>query len=686
MANYKYILSGLNCANCAGKIEKAVAGASEVENANLNFTTKTIYFSHTSNKENQVMAWLQKVVDNIEEDVTVTAVENNQPVKKSKLPFILMVVGIIVFAIALVFEFIIAPKFNFQGYAIAIPYGISAILCGYQVFSAGIKSVIKLRIDETTLLTIAVIAAFCLGEFFEACLVTILFAIGEFLEEKAVESSRKDIARLAEIRPDTATLVYGNSTRVVPAEQVKLNSIIVVSPYQRIPLDGEIVEGSTNIDASALTGESMPVSAAIGSSIMSGMLNGEGLIKVRVTKTYEASAASRIVKMVEESSAAKGNSEKIITRFARIYTPIIIVMAVLLAVIPPVLGFGEFTMWLSRSLVFLVASCPCAMVISVPLGFYAGIGNASKNGVLIKGGKYLEALAKADTFVFDKTGTLTTEKLTLESVVPAEGYTKDEVLALAAACEKHSVHPTATAIKNGANSIALPTLTDYREIAGIGVKATYNGSEVICGNYRILESSTADKNAIYLTINGALVGTFTVSDTIRNEASAIMTELKSLGAKTTAMLTGDNEKTAKKVATVCGLTEYHAGLLPADKVELAKELKAKSKKTVYVGDGINDAPVLAIADCGMAMGLGSDIAIESADGVLSAGNLTKLPYAIKISRKVMKTVAVNIGFALVVKGIILVLAALGYAPMWLAVFADTGVSLLCVLNSVRLLK
>lgn len=682
MTKYKFILNGLNCANCAGKIEQAVANNENTKDTNLNFTTKTIYFSHTDPDKEKTKKWLQTVIDGIENGVTVTETEDKTE-EKGK-PYLSIIISFVLFALGIVAEFLIAPYNNLSIAVIVVPYALSALVCGYKIFLNGIKSLFKLKIDESTLLAVAVAASFCLGEYFEACLVTLLFAIGELLEDIAVEKSRKNIESLAEIRPDTAWLLINGKTEKVPAETVKISSVIEVKPFERVPLDGTVTEGNSNIDASALTGESMPLEAHTGTQVLSGMINGEGLLLISVTKTYETSAASRIINMVEESSAAKGSSEKLITRFARIYTPVVIGLAVLLTFIPPLCGFGEITVWLSRALVFLVASCPCAMVISVPLAFYAGIGKASRNGVLIKGGRYLEALGKADTFIFDKTGTLTTGKLKLESVESFNGYTNDEVLAIAAACEKNSVHPAAAAIKKAAASFKKPTLTAYREIAGTGVEAYIDNKRVLCGSYRVLDDENADKNAIYLTIDKIKTAKFTMSDALREETPEVIGALKNMGAKSLVMLTGDNEKAAQKTSDECGLTGCYAGLLPEDKVELAKKLKAASTKSVYVGDGINDAPVLAVSDCGLAMGLGSDIAIESADGVLSAGNLVKLPFAVMLARRVLTKVRENIIFALLVKAAVLVLAAIGIAPMWLAVMADTGVSLICVINAASL--
>ncbi|MGN0551225.1 MAG: heavy metal translocating P-type ATPase [Acutalibacteraceae bacterium] len=683
MKEYKYILNGLNCANCAAKIENAVINTEGIESASLNFANKSISFKSEESNEEKVCAWLQKLVDSIESGVEVTCSGDNKQKKKSFSGIVRIILSVVLFAAGLS-VFICLPQYILLS---AVLFAGSAIVSCYNVFVKGIISGVKLRPDENTLLFIAVVAAFCIGEYFEAALVALLFAIGEILEEKAVESSRRDIAKLAEIRPDTANLQTENGEQKVAAESVKVNDIIYVNPFERVPLDGIITEGISTLNACAITGESLPQTAQTGVRVMSGMLNGEGRITVRVEKTYENSAASRILKMVEEASAVKGTSEKMITRFARIYTPVVMLLALIVAVLPPLFGLGEFTLWLSRALVFLVAACPCAIVISVPLGFYSGIGGASKLGVLIKGGKYVEALAKADTFVFDKTGTLTTGNLTVTSVKAFGSYTEKEAALLAAAVERLSEHPVASAIKKYAENEALPVLTDYKEIAGVGVSAMLNGKKVMCGSSRILQNTDGKENngVLYLTVDGALAAEITVEDKVRGESPEVIGKLHKLGVGKTAMLTGDNEKTAEKIANICKVSTFYASLMPQDKVERMNELKKGAKAAVFVGDGINDSPVIAASDCGIAMGLGSQAAIEAADAVLTAGNLKQLPNAVRYCRKIMSTVKANMAFALLVKLVILVLAVFGIAPMWLAVFADTGVSVLCVLNSARLL-
>ncbi|MEE1492500.1 MAG: heavy metal translocating P-type ATPase, partial [Massilioclostridium sp.] len=606
----------------------------------------------------------------------------------------------------------------------AICFGGAALLAGYQVFLSGFKALARFKLDENTLMTIAVIAAFCLGEFSEAAMVAILFHLGEMLEEKAVNRSRRDIEHLAEIRPDTARLISGEDhcdceeheqehqhdhthgvehehcdccehhheeggERVVPAEQVQIGDVISVHPYERIPLDGKILTGNSSLDSSALTGESMPLEAEPGTEVLSGMMNGQGLITVEVTNDFSNSAASRIIDMVESSAARKGHAEKLITRFAAIYTPIVIVLAVLLMAIPPLLGLGAFTTWFYRALIFLVASCPCALVISVPLGFFAGIGAQSKNGVLVKGGKYVEVLSHPDAVVFDKTGTLTSGKLSVTEIVSTGSLSQQELLQLAASAEQYSSHPAAQAVL-AANTGELLPAADPNEIAGQGVVARVNDRQILCGRQPLMDrygvETKGHKASIFIAVDGKLEGMLQLADTVKPDSTEAVRRLKELGVKRVVMLTGDNEQSAAKAAEQCGITEYHAGLLPENKVSLMEQIRKESGRTIFVGDGINDAPVLAASDCGVAMGLGTDAAIEASDVVLTVDRPSKLADAVSLSARSMRVIRFNIAFALIVKAAVLVLAATGFAPMWLAVFADVGVSILSVINATRILR
>lgn len=627
---------------------------------------------------------------------TVTAEKVNSAKEDKKVEIKNELISIIIAAVlgvaAFGLELTVFPDAEFGTVGWFVLLGLSlvaTVLSGWRTFIKGVKSVFKLQIDETTLLTIAVIAAFALGEFVEAAMVTILFAVGEIVEEKAVSASRSDIAKLAQIRPDNATVLINGKEVVKAAEDVKIGSTIVVKPHERVPLDGVITKGNTTLDTSALTGESVPVDAEAGSEVMSGMINGNSLIEIKTTKEFGDSTAARIIKLVEDAAATKGQSEKLISRFAAVYTPIIILISIVVAIVPPLVGLGSFSTWIYRALVCLVASCPCAIVISVPLSYYSGLGASSKISVLIKGGKYIEALAKADAFVFDKTGTLTTGELSVNKVFAYGNHTSSEIIALAAACERYSSHPIAMAIKNKAEKENLPELSDYSEKAGQGVTAVYNGKALVCGGTKVLSDKqkvNAEKTAsVYVIYDGELIGAISVSDTLRPEAKSVIAELRKLGVKDSVMLTGDKKENAMDIANELKLDSYSAELMPSDKLEKLIDIKKTHKSVCFIGDGINDAPVLTASDCGFAMGFGSEAAIEAADAVLAAGNLKQLPLSVGIAKKVVATVKTNITFALGVKTIVIILAILGIAPMWLSVIADTGVSVLCVLYAARLL-
>ncbi|WP_444425520.1 heavy metal translocating P-type ATPase, partial [Ruminococcus sp.] len=637
-----------------------------------------------------------EVIDNNVKENTVTAEKVNSAKKDKKVEIKNELIYIITAAVlgvaAFGLELTVFPDAEFGTVGWFLLLGLSlvaTVLSGWRTFIKGVKSVFKLEIDETTLLTIAVIAAFALGEFVEAAMVTILFAVGEIVEEKAVSASRSDIAKLAQIRPDNATVLINGKEVVKAAEDVKIGSTIVVKPHERVPLDGVITKGNTTLDTSALTGESVPVDAEAGSEVMSGMINGNSLIEIKTTKEFGDSTAARIIKLVEDAAATKGQSEKLISRFAAVYTPIIILISIVVAIVPPLVGLGSFSTWIYRALVCLVASCPCAIVISVPLSYYSGLGASSKISVLIKGGKYIEALAKADAFVFDKTGTLTTGELSVNKVFAYGNHTSSEIIALAAACERYSSHPIAMAIKNKAENENLPELSDYSEKAGQGVTAVYNGKALVCGGTKVLSDKqkvNAEKTAsVYVIYDSELIGAISVSDTLRPEAKSVIAELRKLGVKDSVMLTGDKKENAMDIANELKLDSYSAELMPSDKLEKLIDIKKNHKSVCFIGDGINDAPVLTASDCGFAMGFGSEAAIEAADAVLAAGNLKQLPLSVRIAKKVVATVKTNITFALGVKTIVIILAILGIAPMWLSVIADTGVSVLCVLYAARLL-
>lgn len=591
-----------------------------------------------------------------------------------KVKLILLIISAVLFAAAIVLHLTLGNSIVCTVLSIA-----SAALAGYDVVFDGVRSLFKGRLDETTLMTVAVIAAMALGEFVEGAAVMVLFGIGELLEDKAVEKSRRDIKRLADIRPDKAYIYENGSTREVPAGDVTVGTVLELPPHTRVPLDGVIVKGSTTLDASSLTGEAEPVFACEGTELLSGMMNNDSAVLMKTTKAYSDSAATRIVKLVEESAKNKGVREKLISRFAAVYTPIMIGLAVAIAVIPS-LFTGDWAGWIHKALVCLVASCPCSIVISVPLSYYAGIGSAGRNGVLIKGGRYVEELARIKAVALDKTGTLTDNKMTVSEIQSAQGHSPEEVVRLAAAAEARSAHPIAQALRDHCekNNISVEELKEHSEISGYGVNAVQGSDTVtVC---------RADKaHGVSVRVNGEEIGVILISEHVRPEAGKAISDLKALGVQRVAMLSGDRQEACDSVGKGLGLDEIHGGLLPEDKVRTVEGLIDSCGSCCFVGDGINDAPVLGRSTCGAAMGLGSEAAIEAADVVLSSGSLSSLPKAVGISRSTMNTVRTNIAFSLTVKAAVVILAVVGIAPLWLAVLADTGACLLCVLNAVRLI-
>ncbi len=690
---YKLIMNGLDCANCAAKIEKAIANTEGFEEVSLVFATKSLYFEHIEDKD--IIEKVQKITDSVEDGVEVSFEKKHKSEKhrchdnccdadnhKNNIPLsnILLIIAI-AFAVAA----LLLDIFKINETAVAILSAAAIIMSGYKVCISGVKSVFKLQIDETTLMTIAVIAAFALGQFVEGAMVTILFGIGEMLEDKAVEKSRKSIEKIANIRADEAVITENGVEKTVNAESVKIGTEIIIKPHAKVPIDCVITEGESSIDTSAVTGESMPVSAKKGTELLSGMVNGEKLIKAETTKQFEDSAASRIIKLVEEASTTKSKREKLITRFAGIYTPVVIFIALAIAFIPPIF-FGNITQWIYRGLVCLVASCPCAIVISIPLAYYSGIGAASKYGALFKGGKYLEVVAKADTIALDKTGTLTEGILTIDKIIPYKNYKESEILALAASVEKNSSHPIAEAIKNSYSG-ELINLSSFEEKSGGGVSAVYNEKVIKCVGIRNLNSKPEDIADAYLVYDDEIIGAFKLKDKVRPEAAEVIKKLKSSGYNKIAMLTGDSKSNADKIKNdLPGLTDVYANLLPEQKLEIVNVLKENGKGICFVGDGINDAPVITASDCGFAMGLGSEAAIAFADAVLTSGNLNALPKVVKLAKKTVNTAKANIIFALVIKALVIILASFGMAQIWMGVVADTGVCMLCVLWAMRLLK
>ena len=552
--------------------------------------------------------------------------------------------------------------------------------------------------DENFLMLLATVGAFFVGEYHEAAAVMLFYQVGEWFQAYAVNNSRKSIKELMNIRPDYANVLRGGDEVVVSPDEVSMNEIIVVKPGERIPLDGIVIKGSTSLDTMALTGESMPREAAVGDTLISGCINLTGVLEVKVTKVFAESTVSKILDLVENATSKKAQSENFISRFAKYYTPGVVIAAVLVAALPPLVLQESFSVWLYRALSFLVISCPCALVISIPLSFFGGLGGASKAGILIKGSTYLEQLAKAEVVVMDKTGTLTKGNFAVQQVVITGDMTEDELVEVAALAESHSKHPISLSIKNyyGKDTDAA-RLGNVEEIAGFGVKAVIDGSTYYVGNDKLMQQQaisvpevTPVGTVVYVAKEEKYLGYLLIADEIKEDATECIRGLKKNGVKKIVMLTGDRKEAAAHVAKELGIDEYHAELLPGDKVERVEELfaaKSEKGKLIFVGDGINDAPVLARADIGIAMGgLGSDAAIEAADIVIMTDEPGKIVKAMAISVKTLAIVRQNIALALGIKFLVLILAALGMASMWAAVFADVGVAFIAILNAMRAMK
>ena len=577
-------------------------------------------------------------------------------------------------------------------------YIISYLIVGLDVLIEAIKNIFKGEVfDENFLMTIATIGAFAIGEYPEAVAVMLFYQVGEMFQSYAVDKSRKSIASLMDIRPDFANIKKNGSIEKVSPDKISIGDIIIVKPGEKVPLDGTIVDGNSMLDTSALTGESVPREVSIGDEVLSGSINQNGLIEIKVTKNFGESTVSKILDLVENASSKKSKSENFISKFAKYYTPIVVVIAVLLAIIPPIIfKETEFIQWLYRALTFLVVSCPCALVISIPLGFFGGIGGASKLGVLVKGSNYLEALSKTEVVVFDKTGTLTEGVFEVKKVNSVD-ITKEDLIKYAAYAESFSNHPIANSLKKAyGKDIDNKKISETHELSGLGVNAVVDGKEVFVGNEKLMQEKNIEYikcneigTILYVAINNQFKGTIIISDKIKADAKETIEKLKKNNVKKIVMLTGDKKAVGESVAKELGLDEVYTELLPNNKVEKVEELmKSKSEKgkLAFVGDGINDAPVLAISDIGIAMGgLGSDAAIEAADVVLMTDEPSKVVDAIKISKKTLKIVKQNIIFAIVVKILVLILSAIGLSNMWQAVFADVGVSVLAILNALRVL-
>ncbi len=596
--------------------------------------------------------------------------------------------------------FLIAMIINFSNEMINnIIFIISYIIVGFEILRKAVRNITRGKVfDENFLMSVATIGAFAIGEFPEAVAVMLFYQVGELFQQYAVDKSRKSISNLMDIRPDFANIEKDGDIKKVDPDEVKIGDIIIVKPGEKIPLDGIIVDGDTSVDTKALTGESLPQDVKENDEVISGCINLTGAIKVKVTKEYGESTVSKILDLVENASSKKSKSENFITKFAKYYTPIVVIIAIFLAVLPPLLIESEaFSTWIYRALSFLVVSCPCALVISIPLSFFGGIGGASKMGILIKGSNYLEQLSNANTFVFDKTGTLTEGVFEVQKIQPVD-ITENELLRITAHAENYSNHPISTSVKNAyGKKIDEKIILDTEELSGRGISAKIEDKDVLVGNEKLMkenniefEKCTEVGTVLYVAIDKKFVGYIVIADKIKKDSKDAIQKLKKIGIKQTVMLTGDRKNVGEYVAKEIGLDKVYTELLPDGKVTKVEELlkeQSENDKLAFVGDGINDAPVLAISDIGIAMGgLGSDAAIEAADIVLMTDEPSKIVDAINLSKRTMRIVKENIVFAITVKILVLILSAFGISTMWTAVFADVGVSIIAIINALRVLR
>ena len=703
----KYLLKGLDCPNCSAKIEKEVGELEGVALSEVNLMKQTLTVSMDHNKAASMLDMVTTIVHSHEPDVEVSeqkADTSVAPDKKEKTPVysdddkkltIRLISGAVIYAVGMGLTLFGHVSLPVELGVLIVAY----IILGWDVVWQAVKNITRGQIfDEHFLMSFSTIGAFAIGEYPEAVAVMLFYQVGEFFQSLAVKRSRKSISDLMDIRPDSATVRRNGELVVVAPETVSIGELIVVKPGEKIPLDGIVTEGESMLDTRALTGESVPRSIRKGEEALSGCVNQSGVLTIKVTKSFGESTVTKIIDLVENASSRKAPTENFITTFARYYTPIVVGMAAILAIIPPVILGGGWSEWLRRGFVFLIVSCPCALVISIPLTFFGGIGAASKRGVLVKGSNYLEALNKVSVVVFDKTGTLTKGVFKVVDITVEFGFTKEQVLEYAAQAESYSNHPIAKSIQEAfGKTIDQSVLSGYEEISGHGIRVLIGGKRVLAGNSKLMDSEKVSYAAcqsagtkVYIAVDGRYAGCIVIADEVKDDSQNAIASLKKIGVEKTVMLTGDDEKIGKAVAEQLGLDEYYAQLLPDQKVEKLEYLdqhKTKGSKLAFVGDGINDAPVLARADVGIAMGgLGSDAAIEAADVVLMTDEPSKLVDAIDVAKATKRIVMQNIIIALGIKSVFLILGALGIAGMWEAVFGDVGVTIIAVLNAMRILK
>ena len=687
-----YTIENIDCANCASKIEKKINELPEVEEAILIFATKQLQVASNSKKD--LLPLLQKACDSVEDGVVIR--EKKQSVKEireekkkesKKSEIISIGMGAILFFAGIILD----DKIEMLP---SVLFVLSYLILGGKIVLTAGKNLLKGRIfDENFLMSLATLAAFVIGEFSEAVGVMLFYRIGELFEHIAVERSRSQIMEAVDLRPEVVNKVIGENVEIIPSEEAQVGDIVLVRAGDRIPLDRVIVEGESQIDTSAVTGEPVPIEVKAGEKVTSGCVNLTGVLKIKVEKVLEDSMVSRILHSVENAASSKPKIDRFITKFARVYTPFVVTLALATAIIPS-LFTGNWEHWIYTAITFLVISCPCALVLSVPLAFFSGIGAGSKRGILFKGGLALEALKDVKQVVVDKTGTITEGNFALQKCVVMEG-TEEDLLRLAGNCEMISTHPIGNSIVNAGKEreIKLERPHKAEEISGKGIRAVLKEGEVLCGNRSLMEENQIDLGEyekksygteVLVALNGKFIGYLVIADTIKEDAVSAVRQIKKENVDIT-MLTGDAKKSADAIAREVGIENVYAQLLPQDKLEKLQQIRKEKGAVMFVGDGINDAPVLAGADVGAAMGNGADVAIEVADVVFMSSSVEAIPTSIRIAKQTGKIAMQNVVFALAIKALVMVLGLLGFANMWLAVFADTGVAMLCVLNAIRIL-
>ena len=702
-----YLLKGLDCPNCSAKIEKEVGELDGVQSSVVNLMKQTLTINVAPAAANTIASQIETIVHSHEPDVEVSEIAqeyyisakkqdtNTSYNNEDKKLTIRLAIGAAIYGIGMALTVFAKVPLPVELVFLIVSY----IILGGDVVWQAVRNISKGRVfDEHFLMSVSTIGAFVIGEYPEAVAVMLFYQVGEFFQSLAVERSRKSISDLMDIRPDCATVRRNGELITISPESVAIGEIIIVKPGEKIPLDGVVLDGDSMLDTRALTGESVPRSVHKGDEALSGCMNQTGVLTIKTTKAFGESTVSKIIDLVENASSRKAPTENFITTFARYYTPVVVILAAILAILPPILLGGGWTEWIRRGFVFLVVSCPCALVISIPLTFFGGIGAASKRGVLVKGSNYLEALNNVSIIVFDKTGTLTKGVFNVTDILPANGFSKEQVLEYAVQAESFSNHPIAKSILSAyGKEIDQSVISDYKEISGYGISAMAGKKKVYAGNTKLMDSEHVEYTAcekvgtkVYVAVDGQYAGCILITDEVKPDSKKAISDLKHIGVEKTVMLTGDDEKIGKAVAEELQLDEYYAQLFPdqkVEKVELLDSKKRQGSKLAFVGDGINDAPVLARADVGIAMGgLGSDAAIEAADVVLMTDEPSKLVDAIDVAKATKQIVMQNIVIALGIKSVFLILGALGIAGMWEAVFGDVGVTIIAVLNAMRILK